>query len=35
MLLDQGIKEREHAERGGGSDYFKYFYQRGAIIRGR
>ena len=35
MLLDQRIKEREHGEMGGGSDYFKYFHQRGAIIRGR
>ena len=36
----EGIKEREDGERGGGrlfqeGDYFKYFHQRGAIIRGR
>ena len=43
VLLDQiqlqldreGIKEREDGERGGGGgDYFEYFHQRGAIIRG-
>ena len=28
MLLDQGIKEREDGERGGGGIYFKYFHQR-------
>ena len=40
-LYKVGIKERKDDERGGGrllfegGDYFKYFHQRGAIIRGR
>ena len=41
LQLDrEGIKEREDGERGGGGrlfkggDYFEYFHQRGAIIRG-
>ena len=41
-LYKVGIRERKDDERGGGGgrllfqggDYFKYFHQRGAIIRG-
>ena len=43
QLYNEDTKEREDDERGGGGgrllfegdDYFKYFHQRGAIIRGR
>ena len=42
QLNREGIKEREDSERRGGrgrlfegGDYFEYFGQRGAIIRGR